>query len=105
MGIKTTETVHPRRGQIILKALAQTRMCSESSRGHKWALVSPRDRVDVRADTAVRSQVEEGILVVVIIIIVTLPTRPALVRLVAGIFDGRPRPDVDLDDAIEEFTR
>ena len=56
----------------------------------------------IRADTTVRRKVEEGILVIVI---VALPTRPALVRLVAGIFSGRPRPDVDFDDAIKKFTR
>lgn len=74
---------------------------SESSRGHEWTLVPSRELITIRANTTVRCQVEEGIVVTMII---ALPTWPALVRLIAGTLNGGSGPDVDLDNAIEKFT-
>lgn len=58
-------------------------MRSESSGGHKRTLIAPREWIGVRANTTVRWQVEEGIVVTTIVV---LPTGPTLVRLVAGVF-------------------
>jgi hypothetical protein len=69
---------------------------SESSRGHKRAIVAPRGRVVICSNTTVCPQVE-GFLVTT-----ALPGSPALVRLLAGIFSGGA--DVNLDDAIEELA-
>ena len=77
-------------------------MRSEPSRGHEWTLVLSGRLVTIRANTTVRRQVEEGIIITMII---ALSTWPTLVRPVAGIFNGGSGPNVDLDDAVEEFTR
>lgn len=100
-GIKTAEVVHPRRGQIMPRSCPKN-MRSEPPRGHEWALVLSRRLITIRANTTVRRQVEEGIIITMII---ALSTWPTLVRPVAGTFNGRSGPNVDLDDAIEEFTR
>ena len=54
------------------------------------------------ANPTVRRQVEEGIIVSTIVM---LSTGSASIRLVAGTFDRGSRPDVDLDDTIEELSR
>jgi hypothetical protein len=102
MGIKITEIMHPRRAQIILRSRLTKGTRSEPSRGHEWTLVPSRELVAIRANTTVRRQVEGRIIVVVAI---ALLARPALVCLVAGMFGGGPGPNIDLNDAIEEFAR
>jgi len=101
--IKTAETMQPGRDKIMLfKSYLPKGACSESPCGHEWTLIAPRERSVTCADATVCCQVEERIFVTMV---VALPARPALVRLVAGIFGGGPGPNVNFDDAIEEFTR
>jgi len=77
------------------------RTCLEPPRGHKWTFVLSRSWIGICANAAVRCQVEEGILLAVVM---ALPARPALVRLITVTFSGGPGPDVDFDDALEEFA-
>lgn len=74
-------------------------ICLVSSRGHKRTFVAAREQGMIRADTAIRREIEERIIITMIL---TLSTRPALVRLVACAFNWG---DVDLDDAVEKFAR
>ena len=88
---------------MILRSYLPKGMRSESSRGHERTLVPSRELVAIRVNTTVRRQVEERIIVTVTMII-ALPTWPALVRFVGGVFHSGSGPNVDFDDAIEEFT-
>lgn len=71
---------------------------SVSSRGHKWTLVTPRERSGIRANTAIRREVEEG----VVIVILTFLAWPAFICIIACALG---RTNVNIDDAIKEFAR